>query len=358
MTRFSLFPMSGARVTLGALSLLGAAVVATPLTACTQSAGPGQGKGSAAAKTSKAGQAGKASGKTSRKAVQRAVQKAVAKMRASRGTSRAPAKAAPLKPLPPLPKPVTGPIPAHELTKLSPKLDAKQLVHALQAAHYDAEHLGLRQLSFKLSYLDKKRRIKIEAKGRWTSRSPAEVEISSLSRDGKPVAKDTEPHKKMYQALTFRLRRLLDGLGKGFLTRRLYAWRDRPGKLAAVKGGKLSLTMDVKNEFNAEKVVVLVDDKSRIEKVTRRSNRGVVRAMSYRYRMIDGRNLVSTATASVRFEGKAQIKRRMRTRLMSMDGMNFQFTYAKFGRFYLPKSIYRRSPKIGQEIAIELSYRK
>lgn len=332
------------------LIVLGAALAIAPLAACTESAGPKQGAKAAASKTSKT--------KTDRKAIAKAVKRAVKKLRRERSKSRTPAPSAKLAPLPPLPKPIEGPLPAHTPKKPSAKLTSKQLVAALQAAHYDPERLGLRKLSFTLSYLDKKRSIKIDAKGSWTSRSPAEVTITKLTRDGKALGKETKRQQQMHQALTFRLRRLLDGLGNGFLTKRLYAWADKPGKVAAAKAnkGKVSLTMDVKNEFNSEKVVVTVDDMARVEHVRRASNRGVVREMRYAYRMIDGRNLVSTATAKVSLANAPKLKGRMRMRLMSMDGMNFQFTYTKVGRFWLPKTIYRRSPKVGQEIALELEY--
>ncbi len=335
------------------LILLGGALAFT-FAACTESAGSKQ------APVAKAG-TGSANTKKGRKAIAKAVDRAVAKLRQDRAKSRPPSPSAKLPPLPPLPKPIVGAIPAYKGERPTAKLTSKELVAAIQAAHYDPERLGLRKLGLSLSYLDKKRNIKIEASGSWQSRSPAQVTISKLTRDGKILGKESKRHQQMHQALTFRLRRLLEGLGNGFLTHRLYSWADQPGKVAAVKGDTIkgaavSLSMDVNNEFNAEKVVVTVDDKARVVHVKRTSSRGVVREMSYAYRMIDGRNLVSSATVKVSLANAPKLKGRMRVRLMSMDGMSFQFTYGKVGRFWLPKTIYRKSPKIGQEIALDLTY--
>ena len=160
----------------------------------------------------------------------------------------------------------------------------------------------------------------------------------------------------MYQAMTFRLRRLLEGLGNGFLSRRLTAWLQREGKVRSLPGGKLEVEYAVKNEFNDEKVTLLIDKRHRIERVTRHSNRGVTRTMRYTYQMIDGRNLVSRGDVSVSFDDNAKIDGKLRVRLMTMDGMIYQLTYKKIGRFYLPTQIYRKSPKLAQQISLDLTY--
>ena len=329
-------------------------IISIFLVACTQPAAK-----KPAAKAGDKNKTGKASDKDTRKAIASRVQKAIAKMRKDRATSKAPQPAPKPMPRPDLPPPIKGPIPALKLKPLSAELPAKAIVKALRKAHYDAERLGLRKLDFDLDYLDKKRKITIKAKGSWKSGAPATVAINSFVSDDKTIGQDSKPHKQMREAMTFRLRRLLEGLANGYLTQRLFAWSRQEGKVTPSKSakGRLELTYAVKNEFNAETVTVVVDPKlHRVDKVTRSSNRGVIREMSYSYKMIDGRNLVTNAVASVRFTANAKLKRKMQARLMTLHGMTFQFTHKKVDRFYLPTQLYRKSPKLGQDISLEWKY--
>lgn len=180
--------------------------------------------------------------------------------------------------------------------------------------------------------------------------------MSGVWRKGVALTKDNKRREKMHTALTFRLRRLLDGLGNGFLSRRLFDWRKREGKVEVLANGGRRLTYQVANEFSKEQVIVEIDAQARIRSVERRSARGVNRKMTYIYKMVDGRNLVSSGTVSISFADNAKLRGKLRKKLSTMQGMTYQFTYAKVGRFWLPTQIYRRSPALVREIALTLSY--
>ncbi|MCK5799946.1 MAG: hypothetical protein KAI47_22300 [Deltaproteobacteria bacterium] len=292
-------------------------------------------------------------------AVKRALDRAHEKPQTPAATKEA---SSPLKPAPDLPPAIQGPIPAVKLVPLNAKLSAKKIIQAIRDAHYDAERLGLRQVDFSMTYVEAHKATKVTATGRWKSGGPPDLTLKTLSRENKTIAKDTKRHEQMHQAMTFRLRRLLQGLGKGFLSQRIADWLHRDGKVRTVKSnaaGKkkmLEIVYAVSNEFNHENVTLLIDAENRVERVTRTSDRGVTRTMRYHYRMVGGRNLVTRGEVSISFGDNAKIKGKLRTRLMATDDMNYQFTYKKIGRFYLPTQIYRRSPKLGRRLVIELTY--
>lgn len=272
--------------------------------------------------------------------------------------AQGPATSKPATPTPPrndLPPPIVGAIPPWKTPALA-KATAPAIVAQLREAHYDPERLGLRELRFKLTYLEKLTETRATADGSWKSGAPPQLTLSGLWRKGAAVGKDNKRRENMHTALTFRLRRLLDGLGNGFLSRRLFDCRQREGKVELLGDGGRRLIYQVANEFSKEKVVVEIDVQARIRSVERRSQRGVNRKMTYTYKMVDGRNLVQSGTVSITFADNAKIRGKLRTKLSTMQGMSYQFTFTKVGRFWLPTQIYRRSPALGREISLALTY--
>lgn len=316
-------------------------VLATSTAACTK---PQTGSGSGSAATGPAaGAHGKARSATKPEAATPA---------------KGPAASKPTAPTPPrndLPPPIVGAIPPLKIPALA-KGPAPALVAQLRQAHYDPERLGLREVRFKLTYLEKLTETRATAEGSWKSGGPPQLSLSGLWRKGAAVAKDNKRRENMHTALTFRLRRLLDGLGNGFLSRRLFDWRQREGKVEVLGDGGRRLTYQVANEFSKETVVVEIDAQARIRSVERRSQRGVNRKMSYTYKMVDGRNLVQSGTVSITFADNAEIRGKLRKKLSTMQGMSYQFTFTKVGRFWLPTQIYRRSPALAREISLALTY--
>ncbi|MBW2732721.1 MAG: hypothetical protein JRH20_10045 [Deltaproteobacteria bacterium] len=263
------------------------------------------------------------------------------------------AKNAPPQPRADLPVPIKGPIPPLKLHALK-KGAVRDVLKKLIEAHYDAERLGLRELRFKLAYASMHRNTSTKGEGHWRSGGPPSVKLGNIMQDGKTLARKSKVHQQMYQAMTYRMRRLLDGLGNGFLSRRLHDLKDLDAKVEK-KNGTLELHFDLKDEAGS-KMMVVVGKGYRVERIERSSTKGVIRGMKYDYQLEGGRNLVRSAQMMVRFTDDTKIPKKARAKLAAGNNSLFQIRYKKIGRFFVPIRLHKKMPATLGEITLDLTY--
>lgn len=252
-----------------------------------------------------------------------------------------------------LPPPIKGKIPALELGALK-KESAREVVAKLIEAHYDAERLGLRELKFKLDYASKRKDTSTKGEGGWKSGGAPTVALTSIVQSGKTLKPETKLHQQMFQAMTYRMRRLLDGLGNGFLSRRLHDLKKLDGEVEK-KGKRLELRFALKDEAGS-KMTLVVGERYQVERIERTSPKGVVRAMQYEYQLEGGRNLMRSARMMVRFADNTKIPQKARVKLTAANNTLFQISYKKVGRFFVPTHLHKTMPASGDEISLGLSY--
>lgn len=231
----------------------------------------------------------------------------------------------------------------------------KQVVTRLTEVHYDAEALGLRELQYKLHFISRREKIDARASGWWQSGGPPEVKLLQVKRDGKQLQRPGKKAEEVGQniawtGLRYQLQKLMDGVGNGFLARRLFDWKKREGTVK-LQGKKLQLVLN--QEMG--KTEVTVGPGHRVLSVTVRS-RGIVRSMHYKYRMEQGRNLVSGARLEASVEQGTKLPKRAYSVMKAANGTIFELEYKKAGRYLLPVKLHKKVPGTGQELTLEIEY--
>lgn len=275
----------------------------------------------------------------------------------------APAKApaAPSKPKPrtfvprtyPAPPPVT-PVKPHPL-KVEPMA---AVVTKLISTHYDAQNLGLKEIQFKVGFSLKRTAVKAQAEGWWQIGGPPEVKLLQVERAGKKLAPPSKGEAKAvgqniaWEQLRYKLLKLVEGVGNGFLSRRLLDWKALPGEVQ-LKQGKLQLTMKQKQ---LGVVTVVVGPGYVVEQVSVRSPRGIVRSMIYSYQRDQGRNLVTKAVLTAHAEPGTKVPQRTQMGIKAADQTAIEISYAKVGRYLLPVKVRKVMPNIKEELALKIEY--
>ena len=248
------------------------------------------------------------------------------------------ARQTPLEPLAP------GPLVAGNL---------QDTVDRLAKAHYDPETLGLAELGFEAELLLPKRDTRATGRGSWRKGGRPEVKLLSMARQGKTETSPSEPGLKtqMWDSLRLQLQNLLEGLGRGFLSQRLAAWRKLEGR-AALKDGKLLLTFS--DEGGTSEVTI--GEGYRVERVVHRSAKRVTRTMAYESETEGRRNLITRAVFHVEIEAGADLPPRALQLLEAQEGQRYELSYATVGGWRLPVKLRKINPKIGDELEVTLRY--
>ncbi len=270
------------------------------------------------------------------------------------GGAAEPAAGAAPQPAPAPPPAPTGPIEDIDLGPL--KVESwPQVVAKLERAHYDAEVLGLREVRFTLSYRSKRQAaVEALAKGRWKPGGPPELELTQVKRDGKvlaaPEGEEQIGQKVAWERLHYKLLKLIEGLGNGFLSRRIFDWRSARGAVKQ-EGDHLLLT------YTQEKLgqtTIEVGPGYAVQRVSIVAPEGYTRSMTYKTRSEGGRNLVVDGLFSTRMDKPLHDKARIT--LEAMDGNRFQISYDKVGRYWLPVKLVKTIPKLAEQLDVELKY--
>ena len=230
-----------------------------------------------------------------------------------------------------------------------------EATHLLEA-HYDAEGLGLKELQYTLEFKSKRGATEAKASGWWQSGAPPVVKLLEVRKAGKklvPPGKNPEEvgQKIAWEALSHKLLKLVDGMGNGFLARRLFDWKALSG---TVKLQKKKLTLKFKQEFGETEV--LVGEGYVVQKVTVRS-KGIVRSMSYESRTEQGRNLVNRARLKAFVEKGAKLPKRAHKVMQAADGTTFELAYSKVGRYLMPVKLRKVIPALGEDLTLTITYK-
>ncbi len=242
--------------------------------------------------------------------------------------------------------------------KMGPLAEAplKDVAVKLLSAHYDAEGLGLKELQYDLELSSKKTRTKTRASGWWQSGGPPEVTLSQVQKNGKTLAKPGKNPEEVgqnmaWEALRHQLLRLMDGVGNGYLARRLFDWKALAGTVKLQKG---KLVLRFKQEFGHTEV--LVGQGYVVQQVTVRA-KGIVRSMSYKTRLEQGRNLVTSARLEARVEKGSKLPKRAHKVMQAANGTTFELKYQKVGRYLLPVMLRKLIPAMGEDLTLKIKYR-
>lgn len=244
-------------------------------------------------------------------------------------------------------KPVkTGPLAEAPVAEVAAKL---------LAAHYDAEGLGLKELQYTLEFSSKKTATEVKASGWWQSGGPPEVKLLEVKRAGKKLAPPGKNPEEVGQNLAWeelrrKMLRLMDGVGNGYLARRLFDWKAHSG---TVKLDKKQLRMLFKQKMGETEV--LVGEGYVVQQVTVRA-RGIVRSMKYKTRREQGRNLVTSARLEARVEKSAKLPRRAHKVMQAANGTTFELQYGKAGRYLMPVKLRKVIPSVGEEMTLLIKY--
>ncbi len=248
------------------------------------------------------------------------------------------------------------------------------MLDKLIRAHYDPELLGLQRLSFtaRMKLHNPKGKTDVAVRGSWQRGKPPEVELARVVRDGKDVKRDNDFNKTIWTSLKYRARRLLDGLGHGFLHQRFAHFKGlladpptdgtkqqaAPGQApkATVRkvGDKLELIFE---EAKAGKTTFLIARNYRVVQLTNVAPVGISRKMRYEHTMRGGRNLVKQATMSVTIAKDSAMKQKGKLVMQAADGMTYRFRFIKVGRHFLPARLDRKMPATKGQMTIDLQYR-
>jgi hypothetical protein len=254
----------------------------------------------------------------------------------------------------PAPPPAIEPITPGELQVGT----VAEVAAKLERTHYDAEALGLRQVRFSLRYRSKKDGVEAQVDGRWHSGGPPEVSLGEVSRKGvklEPPGDDPEDlgQKLAWDRLKKKILKLVEGIGNGFLSRRIFDWKSVTGGEVKKKGDRLVLSF---SQDKMGQVTVVVGEGYRVQKVTAVSPLGFSRSMSYQTEVVDGRNLVTSAV----LEGKLKKKLHKRARqvMATLDGTRFEIAYGKVGRYLLPVKLHKVIPGTQDELELQFTYQE
>jgi hypothetical protein len=229
----------------------------------------------------------------------------------------------------------------------------RDTVDQLARAHYDPLALGLTELGFEAELVLPKRDTRARGRGSWRKGGHPEITLQSVTRKGKTETSPSEPgiRSQIWDSLRLQLQNLLEGLGRGFLSERLEAWRKLEGR-AALKADRLLLSFSDEGGTNE----VTVGAGYLVERVVSRSPKRVTRSMEYRYEQEGGRNRVTSAIFRVEIEAGADLPPRAVKVMGGQDGMRFELGYATVGGYRLPVKLRKVSPKLDDEIEVTLRY--
>lgn len=250
------------------------------------------------------------------------------------------------------------PAPPIRPVKIRPLEEAPLEVVAtrLLEAHYDAEGLGLKELQYTLEFTSKKSRTEAKASGWWQSGGPPEVTLLEVRKAGKkltPPGKNPEEvgQNIAWEGLRGKLLKLVDGMGNGFLARRLFDWKALSG---TVKLQKKTLRLQFKQEFG--ETVALVGEGYVVRQVTVRT-KGIVRSMSYQSRTEQGRNLVTRALLKAYVAQDAKLPKRAHKVMQAANGTTFELEYGKVGRYLMPMKLRKVIPAMGEDLTLVITYK-
>ena len=257
-------------------------------------------------------------------------------------------KEAKLPPAPPI-----VPITAQKL-----KIDEAPKVIALaNRAHYDPDHLGLKDLVFSavLKMKNKKGKTEVHADCRWKGGAP-DVELTRVMRDGKAIDKEKhELNKTIWTSLQFRARRVLNGIGRGFLRDRIEQFKTMAGKVTKLDGPKLQLVYDDKK---AGKTTIVVGEGYRVESIKIESPLGVTRSATYEHLSVGGRNLVKKTVYNVAIDENSKAPRKAEVMLKAGNGAVTEISYAKVGRYHLPSKLVKHMPVVDDHMEVIFTHKR
>jgi len=228
---------------------------------------------------------------------------------------------------------------------------AKKLV----AAHYEPAALGLRELGFDVELRLKKTSSRATGTGKWKQGGGRpEVALREVERRGQREQQAADPGvgTQIWQSLRFQTEALLDGLGQGFLSRRLQEWQRLGSGKVALESGKLVL------RFGSEggETAVTVGEGYRVERVEHRSPKKINRTMTYEHQLEGGRNLVTRARLAVTIDEGSGMTAQQVTSLRSTDGMLFEIGYERVGGFLLPVRLRTQMKAPEEETVVTVRY--
>lgn len=231
------------------------------------------------------------------------------------------------------------------------KLPFARAVERLTERHYDPARLGLKTLRFRLALRSVKDQTDATAEGYVRVGSAPDVRVHRILRQGKPTDATSEVGQLIWKGMRFQLRRLLEGLGSGFLAERLAQWKGVAGE-SALSDGHLRLTI----QEPSGKTEILVGPAWQVEKVTHVASQGVTRTMSYTTRLEGGRSLVTGAVMGVMIDPSSTLPKRGKAMLRFADQSRFEVQYAKVGRYLLPVRLRKSVPSRHDEVEVTLTY--
>jgi hypothetical protein len=270
------------------------------------------------------------------------------------GSPEAGAKTAPARPRA-RPSRIEGrarPIEAIKLCPLAAAV-AREVVDRLIQAHYDPEALGLEELAFEATLELHKTKTKAHATGSWRKGAAPELELVRVDRKGMSESAPSDPGvgQQIWTSLRLQLQNLLEGLGRGFLSQRLAAWRRLEGR-TALKGDKLELAFSDEGGENE----VTIGEGWVVERVVSRSPKKATRSMAYAAEREGGRNLVTRALFRAQVEPGSELPSRAVKVLEAQDGMRFEIGYGTFGGYRLPTRLRKVSPRTDEVVEVSLRY--
>jgi hypothetical protein len=273
----------------------------------------------------------------------------------------APAKEAPKEAA----KPDEPPPPPTEIKPLTSGALAveplQKVVSKLNAAHYDAETLGLRTLSAVVVFTSKKNAMEAEGEVVWKSGSPPEVKLTRVSKNGKEIPKPDETNPEDvgkavgWSDLQFKVLKLVEGLGNGYLAHRLLEWKEAKKGEVTREEEMLVLTLDQGEQGT---VRIEVGEGYVVRRVVAVHPKGFTRSMDYSVRLHEGRNLVTSAMLEASGKPGAKLHKRAVMMLKAIHGTKFEIGYAPVGRFLMPVKLQKVIPSQSEEINMVITYNK
>lgn len=228
-----------------------------------------------------------------------------------------------------------------------------QVMAKLVRAHYDPQALGLKELAFTAEMSLPKHQTLVSAEGSWKAGDGPRVKILQTTRKGKVEHKPPDPGlgQQIWTSLQYQLQNFLDGMGSGFLSRRLAEWQKISGKCQMV-GEKLSLSFDE----GKSRSVVTVGPGYVVERVENRVAGTMTRSMEYHYQTERGRNLVTSAELRLKLENEATLPAKALKGLKGSDGMRFELAYQQVQGLLLPVRLRKLTPGLQDEAIVTIHY--
>ena len=236
----------------------------------------------------------------------------------------------------------------------------KEVVAKLNLAHYDAEALGLKGLEGNVEFTSKKLGLLARAKVIWKSGSTPEVTLSEVEKDGKKIPAPTGDQPDEigraigWSDLQYKILKLVEGLGNGYLAHRLLEWKEAKGTAKLTKKA-LIISLDQNKQG---KVVVKVGPGYEVRKVEAIHPKGFTRAMTYEVQRHNGRNLVTGALLTAEAHKGAELHKRAKMMLKAIHNTRFEIGYGDAGRYLLPVKLRKVIPSMREEMTMAITYSK